>query len=246
MEDGWWRYPSNPPPDLSNTQYAMLGLRAARDCGIPVPATSFLKCLETTLVAQEPDGPKHRRIEPARKPGEREYAIDGGDKARGWAYQRDMKQQTTGSMTTAGIGVLAICRDALMKPQRFAGYSDETDRKVGRSVQDGFAWLDANYTVDHNPPKGAAAWHLYYLYGLERAAALAGRDHVGNHDWYADGATVLVGKQQGDGRWHTGALGQGGEIEASDLCDTAWALLFLKKATRPVVPIMPPVVTTGD
>ena len=59
------------------------------------------------------------------------------------------------------------------------------------------------------------------------------------------GARVLVDAQQSDGRWHTGFLGGNGEVGESDLCDTAWALLFLKKATRPVPPIQAPVVTNG-
>ena len=43
-----------------------------------------------------------------------------------------------------------------------------------------------------------------------------------------------------DGRWSTGNLGTE-EYEASDVLDTAWAILFLKKATRPLEPIAAPV-----
>lgn len=243
-EDGWWRYPHTPPPDLSNTQYALLGLRAARDCGAEVPLSKFLLAMEKTLATQQPDGEKVRRVIPATKPGDTEYAVDSGDRARGWAYQGGTGELVTGSITTAAIAVLAICRDALTKPSRFGPYTDDLDRKVGRSVQDGFAWLDRNFAVTHNPPRGAPAWHYYYLYGLERACAFAGREHVGKHDWYVEGAEYLVGAQKADGRWSTGAIGAN-EIAPSDLCDTAWALLFLKKASRPTVPIPAPVVTSG-
>ena len=150
-----------------------------------------------------------------------------------------------GSMTTAGIAALAICNDALLKPERWGGYTDDLERKARRSVQDGFAWLDKNWAVDKNPPAGAPAWHYYYLYGLERACAFAGRDAVGPHDWYVEGAKYLLGQQKADGRWSTGSLGSDGQIGASDLCDTAWALLFLKKATKPTVPMPAPVVTGG-
>lgn len=244
LESGWWRYPHSPPGDLSNTQYALLGLRAARDCGADVPQSKFLLALEKTLATQEADGPKVRRTIPPSKPGETEYAVDSGDRARGWAYQGGTGELVTGSITTAAIAVLAICRDALTKPSKFGGYGDDLDRKVGRSVQDGFAWLDKHFAVEFNPPRGAPAWHYYYLYGLERACAYAGREHVGKHDWYVEGAEYLVGKQQADGRWSTGAIGAN-EISPSDLCDTAWALLFLKKASRPTVPIPAPVVTSG-
>ena len=243
LEEGWWRYPSSPPGDLSNTQYALLGLRAAHDCGAQVPLPALMKALENTLAAQEKSGPKVRRIRVGSgKPGESDY-VEGADPARGWGYQRIDPVWVTGSMTTAGIAVLAICRDILSK-EKYPGYTNEIDRKVVQSVQDGFAWLDSKWAVDKNPPPGGPAWHYYYLYGLERACAFAGRDHVGRHDWYAEGSEYLVGHQQGDGRWSTGALGAK-EMEPSDLCDTAWALLFLKRATRPTKEIQPPVVTSG-
>ena len=146
-------------------------------------------------------------------------------------------------MTTAGIAVLAICRDALLKPQRYAGFTEELERKVRRSVQDGFAWLDLNFAVNCNPPPGAPAWHYYYLYGLERACAVGGRDMIGKHDWYVEGSKYLVAEQKKEGRWSTGALGAK-EVPPDDLLDTEWALLFLKKATFPTIPM--PVVTGGD
>jgi hypothetical protein len=247
MEDGWWRYPMVPPPDLSNTQYALLGLRAARECGIPVPASCFLKALEKTMAAQQKDGPKVKRRIPGAGPDDKEYVQDAGDRARGWSYQHDPQQLVTGSMTTAAIGSLAICRDALLKPERHAAFTRELDVAVLRSAQDGFTWLETNFAVDKNPPTGAPAWHFYYLYGLERACAFGGpeRARIGKHDWYAEGAEYLVGKQKPDGRWSTGALGGKGEVEPSDLCDSAWALLFLKKATRPTVPMPAPVITNG-
>ena len=244
LEEGWWRYPIAPPGDLSNTQYALLGLRAARDCGATVPASCFMRAIDGTLAAQEQDGPKLKRIiKGSGKPGETDYAVEGGDRARGWPYQHGAGG-ITGSMTTAAIGTLAISRDALLRPERFSAYSDELDRKVKRSVQDGFAWLDRNWSVEFNPPRGGPNWHYYYLYGLERACVYGDREHVGNHDWYAEGAMYLVGHQLPDGHWSSGATGvkEGGP---SDLCDTAWALLFLKKATRPVIPVPAPVVTGG-
>ncbi len=245
LDDGWWRYPHTPPSDLSNTQYALLGLRAARDCGADVPLSRFVVALERCLATQQQDGKKMLRVIPPDKPGEKSYSVDSGDRARGWSYQGDpTTQMVTGSMTTAAIAVLAICRDALLKPTRYGGYTDDLDRKVGRAVQDGFTWLDANWAVDYNPPRGAPAWHYYYLYGLERAAAYAGRMHVGAHDWYLEGAKLLLAQQKPEGRWSTGAIGAR-EITPSDLCDTAWAILFLKKATRPTQPIPAPLVTTG-
>jgi hypothetical protein len=240
-EPGTWGYPMY-DDDHSNTQYAFLGLRAARDCGAAVPEAVFERAVHTILARQEKDGPKVMRKVPSTKPGERSYGMDSGDRARGWRYRDPFT--VTGSMTTAAIAILAIANDALLRPVRAAGYTPQLERDVQRSVQDGFAWLDHRWTVDRNPGDNAIDWHLYHLYGLERACVFGGRDLVGDHDWYLEGAAKLLAMQRGDGRWGTGWKGVE-HYEASDLADTAWAILFLKKATRPLPPIRAPVVTPG-
>jgi len=237
---GGWGYPQN-RWDYSNTQYALLGLRAAKDCGIPIDPKVWLKALNHALSFQEETGPKVNRVLKASGKGQKDYVFDAGDKARGWGYMESARNPT-GSMTTAGIAILAICHDALLKPRRFKPYTDQLKNKTTQSVQDGFAWLDMWFTVTKNPGENAPNWHYYYLYGLERASVFGGRDLIGEHDWYLTGARYLVDAQNKDGRWSTGALG-GKEYEASDVVDTAWAILFLARATRPLDPIRPPTVT---
>jgi hypothetical protein len=240
---GLWAYPVN-EEDLSNTQYAFLGLRAARECGAVVPSKVFEEALLAVIDRQDVDGPKVPRTIPASGPGESPYAIDSGDRARGWAYHAQPKL-STGSMTTAAIAVLAICNDALLRPDRSPLYPPELERKTQASVQDGFAWLDKNWSVEKNTGVGAPPWHYYYLYGLERACVFGGRETVGAHDWYIEGAKLLLRQQQEDGRWATGKLGDP-QYSQNDLLDTAWAILFLERATRPLPPIRAPVVTEGD
>jgi hypothetical protein len=241
-EPGTWGYPQY-EDDHSNTQYAFLGLRAARDCGAIVPEAVFLRAIATVMARQEKDGPAVMRQVPAAGPGESTYAIDQGDRARGWKYREPFT--VTGSMTTAAIAVLAISHDALTRPVRSAQYEGQVERDLQRSVQDGFAWLDRRWTVDQNPGDNAINWHLYHLYGLERACVFGGRDLIGKHDWYLEGAAKLLSMQGPDGRWATGWKGIE-HYQPSDGCDTAWAILFLKRATRPFPPIRPPVVTMGD
>jgi hypothetical protein len=225
---------------VSNTQYALLGLRAARDCGAVVKALTFLRAAEWLLALQQADGPKVQRVEVGGKKGEREYVSDAGDRARGWPYQRPTNP-TTGSTTTAALTALVIANDALLRPSRFGGYDSKKEGVVRRSVQDGFAWLDKNFSVSQNV--GGSGWLHSYLYGLERCALLAGRELVGKHDWYPLGAEHLLGTQKEDGRWATGVLGP--DTAPSDVVDTAWALLFLKRAVKPAVPVPAPVVTPG-
>lgn len=243
-DTGGWGYPVH-REDFSNTQYALLGLRAARDCGANVPAVVFERALRLALAWQEPDGPKVKRVVPNPDGSHGPYAFEAGDRSRGFPYLLS-PFAATGSMTTSGIAILAIAHDALLRPKRLERYDTALENQTARAIQDGFCWLETNWTVDRNPGAGAPNWHLYYMYGLERACTLAGRDLVGALDWYVLGARKLVSMQKPDGRWVTGALGTPGEFEASDVLDTAWALLFLERATRPATPIPAPVVTKGD
>jgi hypothetical protein len=238
-KDGGFGYP-HPREDMSNTQYALLGLRAARDCGGVVPGSVFKRVADRVVAIQEADGPKVLRTVGGDTRGGHTYKIDGGDRARGWRYIVG-PYPYSGSMTTSGISCLAICHDALTKPRRLPIYKPSDENKVRRAVADGFAWLDLNFSVTRNPGKDAPDWHYYYLYGLERAAVLAGRVLIGEHDWYLEGARYLVSHQEPEGRWNSGALGT--EYEPSAVLDTAWAILFLKKATRPMQPIPGPVIT---
>ena len=83
----------------------------------------------------------------------------------------------------------------------------------------GVNWLAARWSVDLN---------YYYLYALERAGMLYGTDKFGEHDWYWEGAKVIVNDQNADGSWgHR-------EKREEDTWDTCFAILFLKKATRAI------------
>jgi hypothetical protein len=244
-DEGVWGYPQH-EEDYSNTQYAFLGLRAARDCGAVVPRELFEQAVTATLARQEKDGPKVRRVIRASGPGERDYVIESGDRARGWSYHLE-PHRPTGSMTTAAIAILAIANDALVRPERSPAYTPKMERDVQRSVQDGFAWLDKWWTVEKNPGPSSLPWHYYYLYGLERACVFGGtdRDLVGAHDWSLEGAAVLLKQQKPDGGWDTGKLG-GSTYAPNPVLDTSWAILFLERATRPLAPVRAPVVTEGN
>ncbi len=220
--------------DHSNTQYALLGLKAARRCGVEIDARVFQNCLEHLLGTQEPSGPEVERRETDSSAGDA-YAprsrVAGRDRARGWGYTHP---GATGSMTTGGVSSMVICRGELQGTKR---YTAALDRKAVQSIRDGIAWLGRNFSVTDNPPSGTGGWHYYYLYGLERAGVLAGVTWMAEHDWYLEGAKYLLAQQNGDGSWGgTGMLAaqprrKGARARPGNLLDTAFALLFLKKAT---------------
>jgi hypothetical protein len=81
-DGGFGYHPSPATWDLSNTQYAALGLRAAAHLQQRVPAESWDKLLRRTLEHQREDG--------------------------GFAYSG--KMSPTVSMTVAGIAIVEICR----------------------------------------------------------------------------------------------------------------------------------------
>ena len=61
------------------------------------------------------------------------------------------------------------------------------------AVDRGLLWLGKQFSVRKNP--GERSWLLYYLYGVERVGRLTGRRFIGRHDWYREGAELLVREQ---------------------------------------------------
>ncbi len=222
------RYEAREPSyhyDHSNTQYALLGLKAASRSGVEVNKDVYLRALEHLILSQEEKGPRVARFA-VRKKGE--TFAKAVDQARGWGYysfERGTRirssapdgQQATGSMTSGAVGAIVICRSELLGKR---GYSSRLDARAETSIWDGLAWLGRNFSVTENPGRGG--WHFYYLYGLERAGILGGVELMGEHDWYGEGAQFLLDDQRRDGEWN------GSEL------DTCYALLFLKRGTRPV------------
>src|SRR5262245_62145276 len=258
LKSGGWRYPgvnAGSPAgdaDMSNTVYALLGLNAAARCNTVIPIDVWNRSLEYVLKEQEKDGVDADLFveNPAWEPGltdVQHFQSAGKRKARGWRYAPDGKDALqTGSMTTAGLGSLAIVKERLMEAGKCP---PDVARKIDSAMLDGLVWLSNGFAVDQNPciPAGGKPWHLYYLYGLERTGALTGVTYVGKHDWYREGADLILSAAKPDGHWE----GQIGTMPLTDesespVIQTCFALLFLKRATTPpTVPVTPAGVTVG-
>jgi len=145
--------------------------------------------------------------------------------ARGWGYHASAGPR--GSMTAAGLACLVVAKAALEAHPR---YEEQLGPRVDRALRDGAAWLADRFRVDRHP--GAEPdWLFYYLYTLERAGTLLAVDRFGPRRWYEEGADVILGHQQADGRI---TADTGGESDG-ELAGTCLALLFLKRSTVPVV-----------
>jgi hypothetical protein len=203
---GSWDYGNNRGSgDPSNAQFAILALGAARDRGIEIDPQVFERALGYWTSRQR-----------------------GG----GWSYNRG--QLPAGSMTCAGIASMIISRGGL---EGSASVKAGLIRCCGGDsaaqdpVEAGLEWLARNFSLQVNPG-GSTMTYFYYLYAFERVGRLSGRRFIGGHDWYREGAEVLVDLQDGfQGFWAgDGPVGEGNRDIA-----TSFALLFLSKGKRQVV-----------
>ncbi len=254
---GGWRYPGNPidsepsETDMSNTQYALLGLAAAARCGIEAPPEVWTRAAEHVLREQEADGIDGTWwIEnPAwTKEGTSERFIAGSRaKQRGWCYLPGHVALPTGSMTAAGVTCLALAKDRLW---HLGALEPPLRARIDIGLRDGLVWLGENLDVTRNPePSGAAAmWHYYWLYGLERVGAKTGVTYLGKRAWYREGADHLLAAQQKDGSWpQAGKDGLPADHTESAITQTCFAVLFLRRSTaRPPIPMIPEFTGSGD
>jgi hypothetical protein len=158
--------------DLSNTQYGVLGLRAAAMHGVPVPDRAFEEAAQQALLFQHGENV-------------------GAYAAAGFSYNRPSKP--TSSMTAAGTGILAIADEQLRAKGKGGLYLSQAKR--------GVEWLAQHWSVDKNLFDATDRWNLYYLYGLERVASVLQVDRIGEHDWYREGARRLCDTQGSKGEW---------------------------------------------
>ncbi len=198
--------------DNSCSQYAALGLRACHEAGILLPqetlekgAAEWRRCQEREGGEKDDDDGKKKRPAVATGPT--------APKPLGWDYgESGSGDPPWGSMTAGAVGALVIYDHLLGK-----------DWKADPDVAEGLAWLAKKFTAKKNP--GKDEWLYYWLYAVERVGILCGTEKIGPHAWYAAGAKQLLDTQQPDGSWK-------GDEQAT--WDTCFAILFLRRATRPL------------
>jgi len=147
---------------------------------------------------------------------------DGGWAYYGYTAQSD-ERVPYGSMTAGGLASVLIYRHYL----KLSAKSEPHVVKAKR-------WITENFSVRENPkmsslPAGfmGPVYH-YWLYALERSGVLGNVDKFGAHDWYQEGAARLLETQAKEGFWVDGGNGRA-------VSDTCFAILFLRRATAPLV-----------
>ena len=235
-KDGTWGYPEGSADGLdhSNTQYALLGLKSAARCGAKIQSRVWRQIAEHWIEVQKPAGGPKVELK-LTFTGERGVEIRSEESVgpAGWGYfVREITGATVpvldrghGSMVCAGLTSLIIAQSELVRTKDL----DESLRaRLEAAKRAGLAWLQRNYSVRGCPPAAGfwSVFYLYYLYSLERVGVLYGIKEISGHDWYLEGAVLLVRDQRADGGWIS--------YDEIPVVDTAFALLFLKKATLKV------------
>jgi hypothetical protein len=210
---GGWSYVRAPfGGDNSNSQFALLALFEAEQAGVPADDRTWQMA---------------------------KFYWEGGQNADGsWCYgSRRRAIEATGSMTCAGIASMVIVNDRMNSfDARVAGDQiyccARGETEAADRVERGIQWLADHFSVTHNPNAvDAGQWRLYYLYSLERVGRMTARRIIGGHDWYREGADLLVRSQDSQsGSWRD----EGSSEQFRDVA-TSWALLFLSKGRRPVL-----------
>lgn len=208
---GTWAYPDG-GIDLSNTQFAALGFWAGHRMGLDVPADTVKRMVRGTFEHHQ-EVPREIESGVERRKGRSSAAAR---RVAGFRYRVEATDPPRASMTVAGVCVQLIGEKILGR--KLGGRILKPSKE---SVTLGLAWLDENWSMTVNsrgpelPPHGRL---LYYAWGVERLAALLGDGLVMGRPWYVPGAEMLLDRQGDQGGW-------------GNLHETAYALLFLNRAT---------------
>lgn len=175
QREGVWGYPAD-PLDLSNTAFALLGLRAAGELGLEPP--------EATLAAAAEAIWRHQLSKPA-----------------GFRYRPE--DEPTASINAAALGSLAILQgfaDGGMKDV------ERALRKHAKELAAAEAWMEEDFSLERNRRgalRWTTSWHHCHLWAVERWAGFTGRKEIAGRDWYRKGAEWLIARQHPDGQWES-------------------------------------------
>lgn len=191
VESGWgyrvedatappaWRLPTEPEArsrinsNLSCTEFAILGLHTAQQCGVVSDDAFWARAARAVL----------------------SYRGGGG----GFFYLGAMgSTRCTGGMTCAAVWCLEICRRRITGKPEFA----LAETAIADASQSGGEWVTRRFRPDANPAdKGTDAHHLSYLFSLARACRLHGWQMLNKVAWYESCSEWLLKQQSSSGFW---------------------------------------------
>lgn len=228
---GGWGYAHGSVGDISQTQYAALGLWIAGRSDLQVPNDAVERLANFLIRVQDPRGG---------------YGYQVNDPG---SYTR-IPQQGAGnrppglSMGAAGTGSIYICAELLgfIDPKELVATSrlppaikivkaeKRADSNVDlalfkKAAQDGDNWFAANFKINQGEHQA------YYLYSTERYQSfreLASGGLQKSPAWYNGGVEFLARTQKKDGSWDLPPDGR----YYSPLMQTSFATLFLLRSAK--------------
>lgn len=210
-----WSYPGNTFGDNSNTQYALLGLYAAKQAGVKIEDKVWKAIQEYYIRTQMSESPTSGK----------------------WPYftQGPVPDQGTFSMTVAGVCGLIIAGMGLDESEQRLDPGTGVAASCGvygsnTAMAKGMNYIGSNFNFES--PKSS----FYNIYGLERLGRLSGQRFIDKYDWYREGCEKLIRMQSLVAPTRGAILAeQGRSIDASPILSTSFALLFLSKGRTPVL-----------
>ncbi|MCC6575209.1 MAG: hypothetical protein IT462_15640 [Planctomycetes bacterium] len=259
--DAGWR-------DNSNSQYAMLGYKAASLLGAEVRDDIFteeakrliadfspsnyeaqpraVRAEELARAQNAPEPAPAKETDATAKPKTPATSAGSDVAPGGWSYNCN-REGFTLQMTAAGVSSLMVCLDEL---KMRAVLEADLERRIRDHIERGLALTGLLGFGDKAPfygefkrvaPEGQQVRvNLYNMYSVERACVMTGALLLcAKYDWYRTMAWQLVDTQRRGGSWY------------DRVTDTCWAVLCLRCAGLPVIseprtPITPDVRKPGD
>jgi hypothetical protein len=191
--------------DNSNTQFAILGLWAAKKHDLPLQRTLAL-IVKRFRKSQDPDE------------GSWGYLANGRETVKGVIHP---------TMTCAGLLGLAVGL-GLANEAKAQGIKDNPARNPAaqdEAVQKALKHVARSIGDPQKPWQKVPLIDLYFVWSVERVAVIYNLPKIGDKDWYGWGAEMLVANQGADGSWHNGRY-----VHQTPTINTCFALLFLKRA----------------
>lgn len=235
MSYGAWSYPNDPLGDVSQTQYAVLGMWLAHRQGINVDQDVVERVCNWLLRIQEPSGV---------------FPYKGKDPGSYTRVEQDT--QASASMCASGVASLYVCGELLgfiddprkmrmrtRLPPAFRAVREETEGSIAKQVDhgiwqtgvnDGNNWFSRNARVENFDEYHKGGYQqMYYMYGMERYWAfreLAEGIDAKEPAWYNAGVEYLKKKQASSGSWAS---------TNGPLVDTGFAVMFLLRSSKKTI-----------
>jgi hypothetical protein len=169
--DGLWGYPED-PIDMSNTQFALLGLRAGAQLGYAVPDKLLERSAAALLKQQDDSG--------------------------GFGYHPGEAER--GGMTAATLGGVAVITELAHGNTEILGpFAKKRDRLRAAEAWMEARFDVAHQAFGQHG--WTPTFENEYLWAVERWCGLSGKTKIGAHDWYREGAEYLLAEQGIGGDW---------------------------------------------